>query len=73
MGMATVMDAGLGERIESSSRRFPSGSLKDIQSSSYLIVLLNLAKSKESGMAFGPIVASRAGLSRSVIQIDCGG
>ncbi len=73
MGRTAVMDAGLEERIESSSRRFPSESLKDLQSTSYLIFLLNLAKSRESGMAFGSMVASRARISRPVIQIDCGG
>lgn len=73
MGRAAVIDAGLGERIESSSKRLPSDSLKDLQSSSDLIVLLNQAKSRESGMIFGSMVASRAGLSVPVLQIDCGG
>lgn len=72
MGRVAVIDAGLEGRIDISRRRSPSQSLQDLQHSD-LIVLLNHAKSKETGLVFGAIVTARAMPANPVIQVDSGG
>jgi len=73
MGRVAVIDAALEHVITISPRRKPSGSIQDLQATSDLIFLLNLAKSRESGLAFGAMVAQAAGIDKPLIQIDCGG
>lgn len=73
MGRLAVMDAGLEDVIRISPKRRPSESIKDLQPDSDLIIILNQAKTRETGLAFGQKVAAHAGASRPIIQIDCGG
>ena len=73
MGRVALMDAGLQDTVRISPRRRPSQSIQDLKESSDIIFLLNLAKSRESGLSFGAMVARAAGEGRPLIQIDCGG
>lgn len=72
MGRVAVIDAGLADRIDISRRRTPSQSVQDLQHSD-LTVLLNHAKSRETGLVFGSIVAARARPVNPLIQVDSGG
>lgn len=72
MGRVAVIDAGLEERIDISRRRTPSQSLQDLQNTK-LTVLLNYAKSRETGLAFGAQVVARARPKNTVLQADYGG
>ncbi|MDD4448540.1 MAG: DUF2117 domain-containing protein, partial [Methanothrix sp.] len=73
MGRVAVIDAGLEDVITISPRQRPSQSILDLQDTSDIIFLLNLAKSRESGLVFGTMVAKAAGINKPLIQIDCGG
>jgi hypothetical protein len=73
MGRVAVMDAGLESVISFSPRRRPSRSIQDLAPDSDAIFLLNQAKSRETGLAFGSMVAAGAGIVKPLIQIDCGG
>jgi hypothetical protein len=73
MGRVAVIDAGLEDVITIIPRRRPSQSIQDLQATSDVIFLLNLAKSRESGLVFGTMVAAAAGINKPLIQIDCGG
>lgn len=72
MGRLAAIDAGLDDRIDISSRRTPSQSVRMLSSSS-AVVLLNHAKSLESGLAFGFAVAANARTICPLIQVDSGG
>lgn len=72
MGRVAVIDAGLEGRVDISRRRSPSQSVQDLQNSD-LTVLMNHAKSRETGLVFGSIVASRARPMNPLIQVDSGG
>jgi len=73
MGRVAVIDAGMEDIITISPRRRPSLSIQDLVATSDLIFLLNQAKSRESGLVFGAMVAAAAGIGKPLIQIDCGG
>jgi hypothetical protein len=73
MGRVAVIDAGLEDIITISPRQRPSQSILDLQDTSDVIFLLNQAKSRESGLVFGTMVAKAAGINKPLIQIDCGG
>ncbi len=73
MGRLAIMDAGLESIIKISPKRRPSQSIGYLQPVSDIIVLLNQAKTRETGLAFGIKVAAHAGASRPIIHIDCGG
>jgi len=73
MGRVAVIDAGLEELIDISSRRRPSQAIKDLRAVSDLIVVLNQAKSRESGLGFGARIASKIDALKPVVQVDCGG
>ena len=73
MGRVALIDAGLQDAVEISPRRRPSQSIRDLDGLCDIIFLLNLAKSRESGLVFGAMVAQAAGEGRPLIQIDCGG
>lgn len=73
MGRVAVIDAGLESVISFSPRRRPSRSIQDLAPNSDVIFLLNQAKSRETGLAFGAMVADAAGTGKPLIQIDCGG
>lgn len=68
-----VIDAGLEDTIEINARKTPSQSVHDLQASSDVIVLLNQAKNRQTGLAFGSRVAANARITRPFIQIDSGG
>ncbi len=73
MGRVAVIDAGLEDVISIRTRRRPSLSIRDLAPTSDVIFLLNQAKSRETGLAFGSMVAKAAGIGKPLIQIDCGG
>lgn len=73
MGRVAVIDAGLEDIITISPRQRPSQSILDLEDTSDIIFLLNQAKSRESGLVFGTMVAKAAGINKPLIQIDCGG
>ena len=73
MGRVAILDAGLDKLIDFPPRRRPSQSIKDLEATCDLIFLLNYAKSRESGLAFGSMVAAAAIAVKPLIQIDCGG
>lgn len=73
MGRVAVIDAGLESVISIRTRRRPSLSIRDLAPTSDVIFLLNQAKSRETGLAFGSMVAKAVGIGKPLIQIDCGG
>lgn len=73
MGRLAVIDAGLEDVIAISPKRRPSESLKDLQADSDILILINQAKTRETGLAFGSKVADNAKINKPFIQIDCGG
>ncbi|MDM7911845.1 MAG: DUF2117 domain-containing protein [Methanotrichaceae archaeon] len=73
MGRLAVIDAGLESIIKISPARRPSQSSGNLHPGTDIIVLLNQAKTRETGLAFGTKVAAYAGASRPIIHIDCGG
>jgi len=78
MGRVAAIDAGLESTIDISQRRMPSASLRDLGQQSDFLVLLNQAKSRETGLAFGSEVYARYARSgarnqKPLIQIDSGG
>jgi hypothetical protein len=73
MGRVAVIDAGLEKRIDISRRMAPSSSVLELQAMGDIVVLLNQAKSRETGLAFGNAVASKVEPIKPLIQIDFGG
>lgn len=73
MGRLAIIDAGLDSVIAISPKRRPSESLRDLQATSDILILVNQAKTKETGQAFGSKVADNAKVIKPLIQIDCGG
>lgn len=73
MGRVAVIDAGLEDEISINTRRRPSISIRDMSEDSDIIFLINQAKSRETGQAFGTMVAKLARIDKPLIQIDCGG
>ncbi|MFB3764513.1 MAG: DUF2117 domain-containing protein [Methanotrichaceae archaeon] len=73
MGQLAIIDAGLEGVIAISPKRRPSESLRDLQTASDILVLVDQAKTKDTGIAFGSKVADNAELTKPLIQIDCGG
>ncbi|HPS90619.1 MAG TPA: DUF2117 domain-containing protein [Methanothrix sp.] len=73
MGRVAIIDAGLENTITISPRRRPSESVRDLHGNSDAIFLINQAKSRESGLVFGKMVADAAGIDKPLIAIDCGG
>ncbi|MDD1722834.1 MAG: DUF2117 domain-containing protein [Methanothrix sp.] len=73
MGRVALIDAGLQDAVQVSPRRRPSQSIRDLDAICDIIFLLNLAKSRESGLAFGIMIAQASGKGKPLIQIDCGG
>jgi hypothetical protein len=73
MGRVAVLDAGLEAVIDICARRRPSQSVRELESTSDIIFLLNQAKSRKTALAFGTMVAAAAGVFKPLIQIDCGG
>ncbi len=73
MGRVAVLDAGLDDVIAISPWRRPSRSIRDLEPSSDILFLLTQAKSRETGLAFGSMVAAAAAVAKPLILIDCGG
>ena len=73
MGRVAVIDADLEGIITINTRRRPSISIRDMAADSDIVIILNQAKSRETGLAFGTMVARLAGIDKPLIQIDCGG
>lgn len=73
MGRVAIIDAGIEDVIAMSPKRRPSESIKDLQAGSDILILVNQAKTRESGLAFSSIVADNAKIDKPFIQIDCGG
>jgi len=73
MGRVALIDAGLQDAVQISPRKRPSQSIRDLDAICDIIFLLNLAKSRESGLAFGLMIAQALGKGKPLIQIDCGG
>ncbi len=73
MGRLAIIDAGLDDIIAISPKRKPSESLRDLQATSDMLILINQAKTKETAMAFGSRIADNAKATKPLIQIDCGG
>jgi hypothetical protein len=74
MGLAAVLDAGMEDRIIIVPRQLVSDAVVSMDRSSDVVVLLNRAKSRESGIAFGRMVARRclSELTRPLVQLDDG-
>jgi hypothetical protein len=66
MGRLAIIDADLGDTIKISPRRRPSQSIKELQPNSDIIVILNQAKTRETGLTFGIKVAANAGATRPI-------
>jgi hypothetical protein len=73
MGRVAVIDADLEGIISINTRRRPSISIRDMAEDSDIVIILNQAKSRETGLVFGTMVAKLAGIDKPLIQIDCGG
>jgi len=73
MGRVAVIDADLEGIITINTRRRPSISIRDMAEDSDIVIILNQAKCRETGLAFGTMVARLAGIDKPLIQIDCGG
>jgi hypothetical protein len=73
MGRVAVIDAGLEDIVAIRPRCSPSQYIRDLEATSDAVFLLNMAKSRESGLAFGVMVAAAAQVGKPLIQIDCGG
>jgi len=73
MGRVAIIDAHLEDDIDITRREMPSQSVRRLQRSSDAVLLLNLAKSRETGFAFGQMVAANVKSSVPLIQVDFGG
>ncbi len=74
MGLAALMDASLEGRIAIVPRQLVSDALVVMDREADVVVLLNRAKSRESGVAFGRMVVNRSfsELTRPLVQFDDG-
>jgi len=73
MGRVAVIDAALEDRIDISRREMPSRSVRRLELSVDIVILLNSAKTRETGLAFGEMVASRAKPKKPLLLADYGG
>jgi hypothetical protein len=73
MGRVAVIDAGLEGRIDISRRMTPSRSILELQPVSDLVILLNQAKTRETGNEFGRAVAAKVMPEKPLVQVDFGG
>ncbi len=73
MGRVAVIDANLEDRIDISRRETPSRSVQRLEPSVKILILLNYAKTRETGLAFGAMVAERAKPNKPLILADYGG
>jgi len=73
MGRVAAIDACIENRVDISQREPPSQSVKRLQSTMDFVVLLNQAKTRETGLVFGSMVAAKAKPCKPLIQADFGG
>jgi len=73
MGRVAVIDAALEDRIDITRREMPSRSVQRLEPAVEIVILLNYAKSRETGFAFGAMVASRARPKKPLLLADFGG
>jgi hypothetical protein len=74
MGAAALIDAGLQDRVSVVPRQLVSHALPALEQVCDATVMLNLSKTKESGLGFGSIVYGRVAdkLSKPMVQMDHG-
>ena len=70
--VAAVIDAGLEDVIDISSRELPSVAIQRASSCSDLILLVNQGKDRESSLAFGRLVMSKVSVQVPVLQVESG-
>ena len=73
MGRVAVIDGSLEDRINISRRELPSRSVKRLEGACDFVLLLNYAKTRETGLAFGAMVAARARPDKPLLIADYGG
>jgi hypothetical protein len=73
MGRVAVIDASLEDRIDISRREMPSRSVQRLEPFVEIVILLNYAKTEETGFAFGTMVAERAKPKKPLLLADFGG
>ena len=73
MGRVAVIDAALEERIDISRRETPSRSIERLEPFVDVVILLNCAKTAETGLVFGAMVRERAKPKKPLILADYGG
>ena len=73
MGRVAVIDAALEDRIDISMRERPSRSVARLEPFVDVVILLNCAKTAETGLAFGAMVRERAKPKKPLILADYGG
>ena len=73
MGRVAVIDAALETRIDISRRERPSRSVRRLEPSVSMVILLNYAKTRETGLVFGSVVAERAKPKKPLLLADYGG
>jgi hypothetical protein len=73
MGRVAVIDANLEDRIDISKRETPSRSVRRLEPTVSMVILLNYAKTRETGLAFGAMVAERAKPKKPLMLADYGG
>ncbi len=73
MGRVAVIDGGLEDKIDISRREMPSRSVKRLEPESDFVILLNYAKTEETALAFGAMVAERSKPRKPLVLADCGG
>lgn len=67
MRRVALIDAGLQDAVQISPRKRPSQSIRDLDAICDIIFLLNLAKSREIGLAFGILTAQASGKGKPLI------
>jgi hypothetical protein len=74
MGLAALLDAGMEEEVTVVPRQLVSDALVAMDRESDVVILLNHAKSVDSGRAFGQMVVGRNldRLAKPLVQIDDG-
>lgn len=72
MGRVAVIDADLEDRIDISRRETPSRSIRRLEPDVEMVILLNLAKTRKTGLVFGAMVAERAEPKKPLLFADFG-
>lgn len=68
--VAAVIDAGMEQVIDISSRELPSVAIGKLASTSDLVLLVNQGKDRGSSLAFGRLVMSKVSAKVPVVQIE---